>query len=153
MSQQVQRFMMLLRQGTLTADPYPYPASSPSITLATLFQYRQHRCHHRWQFWLDVGAPTWLTRGGGLWGASLFLSPGISPFLGAGSLAAASPALPWEGLGLETLRLQQTLVDLLGRVDDRVYLCHSDLSLGGQDQFGPLLPLIYGAQPLADIAP
>ena len=175
----VQRFIHLLRQGTITANPYPaggVELRRHSITLATLFQYRLNRCQHRWQFWLDVGSPSWLTRGRGLWGASLFLSdrraptpepaslgfpPGGFPdplaTQGADSGSFSPDADPGiraeglrEGLQLEALRLQQTVVDLLGRATERVYLCHSELSLGGQDQFGPLLPLVYGGQVLPE---
>jgi len=57
-------------------------------------------------------------------------------------------SLLMEELRLEGVRLQQTVVDLLGRAGDRIYLCHSELSLGGQDQFGPLLPLVYVGTPI-----
>ncbi len=235
----VQRFILLLRQGTLTANPYPTQHLGPqahSITLATLFQYRLNRCYHRYQFWLDVGSPAWLTRGRGLWGASLFLhdrwladreladreladrelldrgpvdreladrelldreltdreltdraltdreltdrpnlgrdampeTPGTPQANGnyraetrefqdfstdSVALELENPldltrSLLMEELRLEGVRLQQTVVDLLGRAGDRIYLCHSELSLGGQDQFGPLLPLVYVGTPI-----
>ncbi|MGA1602460.1 MAG: recombinase family protein [Prochlorothrix sp.] len=151
----VQRFIVLLRQGTLTANPYPTEHLGPQpnpITLATLFQYRLNRCQHRCQFWLDVGSPHWLTRGRGLWGASLFLhhapsqtNPAANPLQEGGGIAPdrSDRSLLTEDLRLEAVRLEQTVVDLLGRASDRIYLCHSELSLGGQDQFGPLLPLVY----------
>ncbi|MGA1265408.1 MAG: hypothetical protein ACO331_16135, partial [Prochlorothrix sp.] len=256
----VQRFILLLRQGTLTANPYPTQHLGPqahSITLATLFQYRLNRCSHRYQFWLDVGSPAWLTRGRGLWGASLFLHdrwlvdrklvdrgladreladcelidceltareladreltdhetdreltdreadreltdreadreltdreadreltdrpsldrdttpetletseingdqraetgkfqtfPTDSASLALENSLDLTRSLLLEELRLEGVRLQQTVVDLLGRAGDRIYLCHSELSLGGQDQFGPLLPLVYVGNPI-----
>jgi hypothetical protein len=52
---------------------------------------------------------------------------------------------PWtaedENLADEQ-RLRWILADLLGRVSDKVYLCHSELAVSGQEQLGPLLPLI-----------
>ena len=37
------------------------------------------------------------------------------------------------------------LLDLLNRVEERIYLCHSDLAVSGQEQVGPLLPLVDAA--------
>jgi hypothetical protein len=45
-------------------------------------------------------------------------------------------------------RLQRILQDLLGRVGERVYLCHSDLAVNGQEQTGPLLSLVNASVPL-----
>ncbi|MHC5729857.1 MAG: recombinase family protein, partial [Nostoc sp.] len=42
----------------------------------------------------------------------------------------------------EEQRLQRILADLLSRLSERVYLCHSDLAVNGQEQLGPLLPLV-----------
>ena len=42
----------------------------------------------------------------------------------------------------EEQRLRRILTDLLSRVSERVYLCHSDLAVNGQEQLGPLLPLV-----------
>jgi hypothetical protein len=117
----LQRFIELLREGTITANPYP-KAVSEAITLATLFQYRLNRQAHSWQFWLDVGSPSWLTKGGGLFAAGLFLRNPTSVSLGE-------------------IRLHQSLLDLLGRAQ-QVYLCHSELATNGQEQLGPLLPLV-----------
>jgi hypothetical protein len=36
---------------------------------------------------------------------------------------------------------------LLGRVSDRVVLCHSDLAVSGQEQMGPLLSLVTANAP------
>ncbi|NJO71697.1 MAG: hypothetical protein HC825_08455, partial [Oscillatoriales cyanobacterium RM1_1_9] len=51
--------------------------------------------------------------------------------------------------GANLQRLRRVLLDLLSRVRDRLYLCHSDLAVSGHEQLGPLLPLVYGCQPLA----
>ncbi len=42
----------------------------------------------------------------------------------------------------EEQRLRRILADLLSRVSERVYLCHSDLAVNGQEQLGPLSPLV-----------
>jgi hypothetical protein len=42
----------------------------------------------------------------------------------------------------EEQRLQRILADLLSRVSEKVYLCHSELAVNGQEQLGPLLPLV-----------
>jgi hypothetical protein len=47
------------------------------------------------------------------------------------------PPLTWE----DYQRLMRILSDLLGRAGDRIYLCHSDLSIDGREQTGPLQPL------------
>jgi hypothetical protein len=127
----LERFIGLLRQGTVTANPYPVE-SARVITIATVYQYRLQRLRHRWHFWIDAGSPRWL---GGtetlLFGYPLFL--------------ASYPGRPWRTEDLETLhrdRPERILRDLLGRVSDRVVLCHSDLSVTGQEQMGPLLALV-----------
>jgi hypothetical protein len=136
----IRQFIQLLREGTITADPSPIEPTTPpqAVTLATIFQYRLNRCAHRWQFWLDVGSPSWLTKGGGLFGAALFLR---GRQVQGWSLS--------DQFRVEELRLQQTLLDLLGRTE-RVYLCHSELATNGQEQFGPLLPLVYTTLPIED---
>jgi len=45
-------------------------------------------------------------------------------------------------------RLVRTLKDLLGRTGERIYLCHSELGISGQEQVGPLLALINTLTPL-----
>jgi hypothetical protein len=128
-------FIQLLRRGTITANPYPlHPVGSAkkAVTLATIFQYRSSRRFHRWHFWLDTGSPLWAKGGAAtLFGAPFFLQQRLGQ--------------PWtaedEKLA-EQQRLQRILVDLLSRVSDKVYLCHSDLAVSGQEQLGPLLPLV-----------
>ncbi|MBG1265643.1 recombinase family protein [Nostoc sp. WHI] len=128
-------FIQLLRRGTITANPYPVrPIGGvrKAVTLATIFQYRSSRRSHRWHFWLDAGSPLWAKGGAAtLFGAPFFLRDRLGE--------------PWtaedEKLA-EEQRLQRILTDLLSRVSERVYLCHSDLAVNGQEQLGPLLPLV-----------
>ncbi|MEH1893774.1 MAG: recombinase family protein [Nostoc sp.] len=128
-------FIQLLRRGTITANPYPVRpigGARKAVTLATIFQYRSSRRSHRWHFWLDAGSPLWAKGGAAtLFGAPFFLQNRLGE--------------PWtaedEKLA-EEQRLQRILTDLLSRVSERVYLCHSDLAVNGQEQLGPLLPLV-----------
>ncbi|MEA5604064.1 recombinase family protein [Nostoc sp. UHCC 0252] len=128
-------FIQLLRRGTITANPYPVRpigGARKAVTLATIFQYRSSRRSHRWHFWLDAGSPLWAKGGAAtLFGAPFFLQDRLGE--------------PWtaedEKLA-EEQRLQRILTDLLSRVSERVYLCHSDLAVNGQEQIGPLLPLV-----------
>ncbi|MBD2105402.1 hypothetical protein [Nodosilinea sp. FACHB-13] len=127
----LERFILLLRQGTVTANPYPVE-SAQVITIATVYQYRLQRLRHRWHFWIDAGSPRWLAGTDNL----LF---GYPIFLGS------YRGRPWTTEDIETLhrdRPERILRDLLGRVSDRVVLCHSDLTVSGQEQVGPLLTLV-----------
>ena len=140
----LETFIQLLRQGTIAANPYPFNplGAENAVTLTTVFQYRLQRCCHPWQFWLDVGSPRWLLKSGGLSGADWFL---------AGLPASWSESTE---LSLGELRVERNLLDLLGRWDGsrpsaRLFLCHSDLSTSGQEQIGPLLPLVYAGFPSA----
>ncbi len=133
-SSTVENFIRLLRDGTITADPYPVKPmglANQAVTLATIYQYRAHRSAHRWQFWLDAGSSLWLTGGAPLFGAPLFLREWSGRPWTADDAAAANQE-----------RLRRTLRDLLGRATERVYLCHSDLATNGQEQTGPLLSLV-----------
>jgi len=126
------QFIQLLRRGAITADPLPVNPGlgrPPAVTLATTFQYRMARLRHRWHFWLDVSSPLW--QDGGvvvLWGAPYFWR-------------TSSPGAPANDANL----LPHLLLDLLNRVEERIYLCHSDLAVSGQEQVGPLLPLVDAA--------
>ncbi|HYX15802.1 MAG TPA: recombinase family protein [Nostoc sp.] len=128
-------FIQLLQRGTITANPYPVRpigGARKAVTLATIFQYRSSRRSHRWHFWLDAGSPLWAKGGAAtLFGAPFFLRDRLGE--------------PWtaedEKLA-EEQRLRKILTDLLSRVSERVYLCHSDLAVNGQEQLGPLLPLV-----------
>lgn len=137
----IAQFIQLLRRGTITANPYPVRPIGPAsraVTLATIFQYRSSRRFHRWQFWLDAGSPLWLSGGAAtLFGATLFLQDRFGQ--------------PWtteDTINADQERLRRILRDLLGRVGERVYLCHSDLAVNGQEQLGPLLPLVNASVPL-----
>ncbi|MBE9038311.1 recombinase family protein [aff. Roholtiella sp. LEGE 12411] len=131
----ISEFIQLLRRGTITANPYPVRpigVVKKAVTLATIFQYRSSRRSHRWHFWLDAGSPLWAKGGAAtLFGAPFFLQQRLGE--------------PWtaedEKLAQEQ-RLQRILADLLSRVSEKVYLCHSDLAVNGQEQLGPLLPLV-----------
>ncbi|HEY9804431.1 MAG TPA: hypothetical protein V6D25_29130, partial [Leptolyngbyaceae cyanobacterium] len=134
----IAEFIQLLRRGTITANPYPVrPIGSvrKAVTLATIFQYRANRKFHQWHFWLDAGSPLWAKGGAAtLFGAPFFLQDRLGQ--------------PWtaedEKLAEQT-RLQRILTDLLSRVSKRIYLCHSDLAVNGQEQLGPLLPLVHAS--------
>ncbi|TAD78236.1 MAG: recombinase family protein [Oscillatoriales cyanobacterium] len=134
----IARFISLLRRGTFTADPFPLRAFAPEaegVTLANIFQYRTRRLAHRWHFWLDVGSPLW-PRGGAavLFGSSLFLQNWAGRRWTVDDEEAA-----------DRDRLERLLYDLLGRCRDRLYLCHSELSVAGQDQAGPLRAIVDAA--------
>jgi hypothetical protein len=131
----IAEFIQLLQRGTITANPYPISpmgAAAKAVTLATIFQYRSSRRSHRWHFWLDASSPLWAKGGAAtLFGAPFFLRERLGK--------------PWtaedEQLA-EEQRLRRILADLLSRVSKRVYLCHSNLAVNGQEQLGPLLPLV-----------
>lgn len=138
----IEEFIQLLRRGTITANPYPLRSlgkTKQAITLATIFQYRASRRFHRWHFWLDTGSPLWAKGGAAtLFGAPFFLQDRLGQ--------------PWTAEDdklAEEARLQRILHDLLSRVSERLYLCHSDLAVNGQEQLGPLLPLVHACIPLA----
>ncbi|NJS10290.1 MAG: recombinase family protein [Microcoleus sp. CSU_2_2] len=134
-SETIARFIQLLRQGTVTANPFPVRpdgAAASAVTLANIFQYRSSRRAHKWHFWLDAGSHLWLSGGAAtLFGAPLFLRSQLGR--------------PWQTED-ETeageQRLRRILLDLLSRCS-LLYLCHSELAVSGQEQTGPLLPLIH----------
>ena len=132
----IEEFILLLRRRTITANPYPVRPlgiSSPAVTLATIFQYRSSRKFHRWHFWLDVGSRLWLKGGAAsLLGAPLFLRHRLGQVW-----TVEDEYLLQEG------RLSKILGDLLSRVGEKVYLCHSQLAVNGQEQLGRLLSLVY----------
>ena len=135
-------FFQLLSQGTVTARPRPetpdWLPPNPAITLATIYQYRTLRSHHRWQFWLDAGDRLWEMGGASqLFAAPLFLRH--------------RPAQPWteaEQQQWDQARFDRIIQDLLARVTDRLILCHSDVSVRGTEQIGQLLNVIQRAQSL-----
>jgi hypothetical protein len=131
------RFLSLLQQGIVAANPFPVKplaGDRQGVTLSTVFQYRSQRLVHRWQFWLDAGSPRWQTGADELFGYQLF-QRGWS-------------GRPWTVETVEEsheARLERILRDLLGRTTERVILCHSDLAVNGQEQAGPLLTLVNTA--------
>lgn len=135
----VAQFIQLLRRGTITANPRPlrqFQIQTGAVTLATVFQYRSLRTAHRWQFWLDAGSPLWQQGGA----ATLFAAP---LFLKQWSGRTWMPEDDYE---LDRQRLQRIIKDVLGRAQERVFLCHSDLGVNGTEQMGALLPLVHGAR-------
>lgn len=135
-------FIELLQRGTITANPRPlyYLGNKPSyVTLATIFQYRSLRTYHRWQFWLDISSNLWEKGGASV----LFCAP---LFLRKWSGRTLTPEDEFEA---DQARLKRILRDLLGRVEEKVILCHSDLSVKGTEQTGPLLTLVNGSQEIA----
>ncbi|MBD0307194.1 MAG: recombinase family protein [Microcoleus sp. T1-bin1] len=136
-SETIGHFIQLLRQGTVTANPFPVRSEGPeaqAVTLANIFQYRSSRRAHKWHFWLDAGSPLWLSGGAAtLFGAPLFLR--------------SQQGHPWqteEEAAADQQRLRRILLDLLSRCS-LLYLCHSELAVNGQEQTGPLLPLIHSS--------
>ncbi|WP_413168181.1 recombinase family protein [Capilliphycus salinus ALCB114379] len=144
-SQTIRSFIELLRRGVVSANPYPVKAVIPheAVTLATIFQYRANRQSHRWHFWLDIGSPLWLSGGAStLWGAPLFLREW-----------SGDSWTPEDQMNEDRQRLHRILLDLLSRVSDRLYLCHSDLAVNGQEQLGPLLPLVHASTKSIELMP
>ncbi len=139
----VGRFIQLLLKGTVSANPYPVKPIAPErqgVTLSTIYQYRAQRLTHRWQFWLDAGSPLWGMGGGEMFGAPLFLQDSLGHPITLVETEAANEA-----------QLGRTLRDLLGRTSERVFLCHSELALTGQEQMGPLISLVSAAMPADDL--
>jgi hypothetical protein len=139
-----EQFIVLLQQGTVTANPYPTShlgAVEQGVTLANIFQYRSSKKTHHWHFWLDVGSDLWAKGGSAsLYGSQCFLQDWDGQPINAET----------EEL-LDRQRLERVLRDLLQRVDDQLYLCNSDLAVNGQDQVGPLLTLISRITPPSSI--
>jgi hypothetical protein len=144
------QFILLLRQGTISANPYPIGQLQPqqqAVTLSNIFQYRASKRSHSYHFWLDVGSPLWAEGGAAtLYGANLLLQARIA--------ADRTIAKPWteaDTQATDEQRLTRILRDLLHRVSDRLYLCNSDLAIDGQEQMGTLLTLVHGANSSASI--
>ncbi|MGI0494251.1 recombinase family protein [Alkalinema pantanalense CENA528] len=139
-AQPIARLIQLLREGAVTANPFPVrpigPASN-AVTLATVFQYRSSRRSHRWQFWLDAGSPRWLSGVDSLFAAPLFLQSWSGHLWTVDDTQAANEQ-----------RLQRILTDLLSRTQEQVVLCYSDLASNGQEQTGVLLSLVNAAAPI-----
>ncbi|MBD2186148.1 recombinase family protein [Planktothrix sp. FACHB-1355] len=137
----VGRFIQLLRRGTVTANPFPmrsFGRTANAVTLANIFQYRSSRRFHRWQFWMDVGSSLWLSGGAAsLFASQLFLQNRLGE--------------PWteqDETDAGEERLRRIVRDLLSRAGERIYLCHSDFAVNGQEQNGPLLTLVNASVPV-----
>jgi hypothetical protein len=136
----ITKFIHLIRQGTITSNPYTPNMPDDSVIFATIYQYRLARGNHRLQFWLDLGSSLWQTsRAAFMYGAPLFLHS-------------------WDG-GLWTIqreqaadqqRLHNALQDLLYRNTDRLVFCYSELGTNGQLQIGALSGLVDLATPIDD---
>jgi hypothetical protein len=141
----VAQFIQLLRRGTITANPRPLRQFFPppeAITLATVFQYRQERSSHRWQFWLDASSPLW-SQGGA---ATLFAAP---LFL---KQWTGKTWMPEDEYALDQQRLERILRDVMARATEKIFLCHSDLGVNGTEQTGALLPLVHATTQYIDLA-
>ena len=132
-------FYELLASGAVTAKPDVSDLDArlrPGIVLGTIYQYRMARLSHRWQFWLDAGSSLW-----------------NSAYSSFGSFQLKNPYLflqEWQGDVWSPERTQQVLdeglervlADLTHRCSASIILCHSDLSIAGSEQTGPLLPIV-----------
>ncbi len=139
----VGRFIQLLLKGTVSANPYPVKRLAPErqgVTLSTIYQYRAQRLNHRWHFWLDAGSPLWGMSSGEMFGAPIFRQGWSGEPVALVEMEAANEA-----------QLGRTLRDLLGRTTERVFLCHSELALTGQEQMGPLIALVGAALSADDL--
>ena len=132
------QFILLLRQGTVSANPYPIRQLQPqtqAVTLSNIFQYRASKKSHPYHFWLDVGSNLWAEGGAAtLYGANLFLKHRQGQVWTETDTEISNEA-----------RLERILRDLLRRVNQRLYLCNSDLAINGQEQLGTLLTLVNSA--------
>jgi hypothetical protein len=128
----IAQFIQLLRRGTITANPRPLSQFVPqkeAVTLATIFQYRQERSAHRWQFWLDASSPLW-SQGGAA--TPLFLKQW-----------SGKTWMPEDEYAMDQERLERILRDVMTRATEKIFLCHSDLGVNGTEQGGALLPLVH----------
>ncbi|NJK59501.1 MAG: hypothetical protein HC918_03550 [Oscillatoriales cyanobacterium SM2_1_8] len=132
-----QRFVHTLMQGAVAANPFVPEVPATAIVVATIYQYRTARLHHRYQFWLDSGSPLW-TQGGrvALFGAPLLLRSWDG-----------TPLSPTQTAAADRDRLERLLADLLERAGDGICLCASETDARGQPQDGPLSPLALTAAP------
>ncbi len=133
----IAQFLELLRKGTITANPlleynqnhsddqeddFSFPERG--LLISTIYQYRSHRCSHRWQFWMDAGSLFW-SQSLGLFGYEVFLH-----------------SLEGENSNSEDALIKRIIKDLLARAEEKIFLCHSNISLTGSEQVGKLSPLM-----------
>lgn len=126
-------FIRVLKQGTMTANPYPVNIpglSSPSVALATAYQYRIAKLTHPYHFWLDIGSSLW-EQGSiiYLWNALAFLR---------------SPTTAETQVELDPTQtaMKFQVKELSHRAQQTIFLCHSGLSVSGQEQMGALNVLV-----------
>jgi hypothetical protein len=126
-----QEFMIMLQQGTVTANPYqhqPIPPETAGIVVATIYQYRMSQLSHRWHIWLDVASPLWQMGG-------------ATELYGAAVLRQSWDGSVWtadQAQQQDQERLQRLLNDLLARVEERIYLGFSEIDIRGETQSGLL---------------
>ncbi|MGI0483418.1 recombinase family protein [Geminocystis sp. CENA526] len=134
----ISQFISLLRKGTITANPFPVSFIPPlqevqnnAVSIVPIYQYRISRLHHPWQFWLDVSSPYW-SKSSELFASSIFLK-------------SWQPDKTQINLEIESEeeRITRIVRDLLGRVTERVFLCHSTVDVNGNIQTGKLFPLTH----------
>lgn len=136
----VAQFISLLRKGTITANPFPMTIIPPlqeiqdnAVSIASIYQYRISHQYHRWQFWLDVASSYW-SKNSQLFASGVFLKSWHP-----NSHISAE-------IESEDERITRIVKDLLGRVTEKVFLCHSNLDVNGIEQKGKLFPLIITAK-------
>ncbi|NCO76365.1 MAG: recombinase family protein [Cyanobacteria bacterium] len=129
------KLVTLLRKGTITANPLPMEvipflkqSSKKAVTIASVYQYRSYRSHHPWQFWLDVGSHLW-SQSSELFASSIFLKSWQSHSIVSDTLT-------------ENELVTRVIQDLLARVTEKVFLCHSELDINGKEQIGKLSTLV-----------
>ena len=136
------QFYQLLAGGAVTSKPNLSDLEAEGLVLGTSYQYRLNRESHRWHYWLDAGSNLW-----------------NSAYSSFGSFQLKNPYLflrSWTG-GEWTAeqtqdvldeQLRRVLADLLHRCEERVVLCHSELSISGNEVNGPLLGALDRATPI-----
>ncbi|BFM40807.1 hypothetical protein [Synechocystis sp. LKSZ1] len=133
-AQRAGQLIQFIRQGLVNAPsrpPHYFDHPPNQVLLATVYHYRSLRQQHRWQIWLDVGDNLW-SKGG----AAKFAAPLFQRY---------RPPGPWteaEELAFNQDRFERLIQDLLGRVTERLILCHSDFGVRGTEQTGALLALV-----------
>ena len=137
----------LLIKGTITANPLPVVdrlfasdnstennltiiPESDCVTIANIYQYRTNHLQHRWHFWLDVGSNFW-SQSSHLFASELFLQEWET-----------NTSIVEKQTELDNQLLPRIVYDLLARVNNKVFLCHSNLTTNGSEQTGKLLPLL-----------
>lgn len=133
-AQRAGQLIRFIRQGLVNAPSRPsYYFDQPpnQVLLATVYHYRSLRQQHRWQIWLDAGDDLWSKGGAAKFAAPLFQRQ-----------RAVGPWTAAEALAFNQARFQRLIQDLLGRVTERLILCHSDLGVRGTEQTGALLTLV-----------